>query len=257
MDALNRIKTLQNRLLFNVTKKGVATTGNETMTELIAKVSQIDQSTENLNMWQRNAVVAGKIGGTEITQLGDMNFPIATSIAQLFEYNKSIKSVGNIYAPTAKSIAGLFNGSVVEEVGTIYAESCSVLGKVYYNCASLVKCGGVSMGDITSINQPFYGCKKLKEITNPFDFSHLTSIGNSFGLCHALQSVSFIPYTINVDFDIGSCSALSSESIQSVIDGLADLTDKDTCTVTFSSIVNLILTEEQLNTINSKNWRVG
>ena len=62
---------------------------------------------------------------------------------------------------------------------------------------------------------------------------------------------------ITKDFSLGRCSKLSAESVQSVIDHLADLTGQTAQTVTFHSTVANRLTEEQTNAILNKNWNIG
>ena len=50
---------------------------------------------------------------------------------------------------------------------------------------------------------------------------------------------------------------LSDETIQSIIDGLADLTEQTTQTITFYATVGAKLTDEQKATITAKNWTLA
>ena len=59
------------------------------------------------------------------------------------------------------------------------------------------------------------------------------------------------------DFEIKNSPRLTDKSIQSIIDALADLTGKTSAKVTFHPTVKAKLTEEQLATIESKNWTLG
>lgn len=62
---------------------------------------------------------------------------------------------------------------------------------------------------------------------------------------------------ITKDFSLSRCSNLSAESVQSVIDHLADLTGQTTQTLTFHATVGARLTEAQKTSITSRNWTLA
>lgn len=110
----------------------------------------------------------------------------------------------------------------------------------------------------TQFYDAFYNLKGLEVIDgNPFDFSSATGIGNIFNQCIALKDVRVKPLTIKVNFNVGSCQSFSDETIQSIIDGLADLTGQDTKTITFHATVGEKLTDTQKATITAKNWTLA
>ena len=92
----------------------------------------------------------------------------------------------------------------------------------------------------------------------PLDFSSATgALTTVFGTLFALEEIRFVPNTIHANFDLQQSPLLSAESIQSIIDGLADLTGKDSCTLILHADVKAKLTEEQIATITSKNWTLA
>lgn len=99
-----------------------------------------------------------------------------------------------------------------------------------------------------------FGCLvALEEIDGtPLDLSSATTITNMFNYNNELKEVRFKTLSILTSIRFTVSSLLSAESVQSIIDGLADLTEADAQTITFHS--SIILTDEQKATITSKNW---
>jgi hypothetical protein len=108
----------------------------------------------------------------------------------------------------------------------------------------------------TSVTYMFNRLKALKVIDGtPLDFSTMTSISTAtFAGCSALEEIRFKPNSIFVNFAFSHPQNLSAESVQSVIDGLADLTGNTTQTLTLNKTVGAKLTDEQKAIITAKNW---
>lgn len=83
-----------------------------------------------------------------------------------------------------------------------------------------------------------------------------TNGSNMFASCKALTNIT-VHGTINFDVGMGGCTKLSADSVQSIIDALADLTGQAQKTVTFASAVSGALTSEQKDAISAKNWKLG
>lgn len=119
----------------------------------------------------------------------------------------------------------------------------------------------VDTSNCTTIRLMFRGCRALKIIDGkPLDLTKCTASNateNSFALCDALEKVQFVKETISVNISFANSSALSDETIQSIIDGLADLTGSTAKTLDFESTVVAKLTDEQLAQIWAKNWEVA
>lgn len=96
--------------------------------------------------------------------------------------------------------------------------------------------------------------KTLKSIFGRIDVSGSTNNAGSLSGCSALEDVSFMPNTIYKAFHIGHSSKLTDASIQSIIDGLADVTGGDTQKLQLHSTVGAKLTEEQKASATAKNW---
>lgn len=110
---------------------------------------------------------------------------------------------------------------------------------------------------LASASMTFYQATSLKTIKGKLNFSEATNIGNMFFNCLSLEDIEIEPNTLSLSITFSHSSKLSDTSIQSIIDGLADLTGGTAQTLTFHADVKAKLTEEQIATITSKNWTLA
>lgn len=104
----------------------------------------------------------------------------------------------------------------------------------------------------------FANLKSLEIIDGtPLDLRSCGNINIAFSQNKSLKEVRFAPLCIFKNLSISHTTFLSDTSIQSIIDGLADLTDETTQTITFHADVKAKLTEEQITTITGKNWTLA
>lgn len=90
----------------------------------------------------------------------------------------------------------------------------------------------------------------------PINLSSATNINSMFSYCTALKEVRFVTNSISLSISFAQSDKLSTETIQSIIDGLADLTGGTAQTLTLHADVGGKLTETQKETITSKNWEL-
>jgi len=93
---------------------------------------------------------------------------------------------------------------------------------------------------------------KLHTIRGELDFSACVNAGGVFGDLTALQHIRIRPETMKLSFTLQNVNALTAESVQSIVDGLADLTGQTAQTVKFDT--KIALTEDQKSEIAAKNW---
>lgn len=118
--------------------------------------------------------------------------------------------------------------------------------------------------DISNVECKFDGVagmfqmrKVLKHVIGEIDLSVSTTNNAAFYNCLALEDVSFKPLSIGMTISFSNSPLLSAASVQSIINGLADLTGANTQTLSFHADVKATLTEEQLVSITQKNWTVA
>lgn len=127
-------------------------------------------------------------------------------------------------------------------------QDCNNLRKIVLKNASAIS-GSVSFFA--------FACRALEEIEGVLDFSGVTETNNTFTRNDALAEIRFVAGSIKVGVAFVNSSLLSDESIQSIVDGLADLTGQTAQTLTLHSSVISRLTSEQLAAITAKNWTLG
>lgn len=111
--------------------------------------------------------------------------------------------------------------------------------------------------NISSLSRAFYVNSALKRILGEFDLTNCTDVTGTFSLCAGLEEVRFKKESIFISIAFESSSLLSAESIQSIIDGLADLTGSTTQTLTLHATVGGNLTQTQRDAITAKNWTLA
>jgi hypothetical protein len=82
------------------------------------------------------------------------------------------------------------------------------------------------------------------------------TFNSTFLLASALETIRFVPGTIKASVGFAYSSALTDTSIQSIVDGLADLTGGTAQTLTLHATVGAKLTDAQKTAISAKNWTV-
>ncbi len=147
---------------------------------------------------------------------------------------------------------GCFN---LEYISLINAPKADNFSYTFHTCKSMTK-AEVDVSNAGRIDAIFNICQSLKTISklNPVK---CTNFASAFGGCYALENITFTPLSIQKNISFGDSPLLSSESIQSIIDGLADLTGQTAQTITFHSTVKNKLTEEQIASATSKNWNIA
>ena len=106
---------------------------------------------------------------------------------------------------------------------------------------------------IKSASYMFTSATALRSIYGAMDLSKVNST-NMWRNCPALENISFVKGGIAYTIEFDKSSKLTDESIQSIIDGLADLTGATTQTVSFHATVGAKLTDAQKAVITAKNW---
>lgn len=103
-----------------------------------------------------------------------------------------------------------------------------VLTGLFNGCTSLVDCGTLNFQGTSYATRTFYNCTALEE-------TRIT--GN-----------------INLDISFAESAKLSADSIQSIIDHLADRTGTSALTLTLHGSVGSKLTDAQKTMVTAKNW---
>lgn len=101
--------------------------------------------------------------------------------------------------------------------------------------------------------QAFYYAWSLEEIIGAIDFSNVLGCLSCFNLMDALREIRFVPGTIKCNFTMPDSPNLSADSIQSIVDGFADMTGQAAINLTVHRTVGRKMTDEQKAKLTAKN----
>ena len=171
-----------------------------------------------------------------------INIPTLSSITELF-YNVQFSKIKKLTIKSDTPIAIATNALFAPMGGSAILETL-VLECDFSQC--------------TKYDNWLMRQSKLKRIEGqPFDFSGATGISSFAPYCYEIEYFRVVPNTIKLSFKINHCSKLDNDTVQSIIDGLFDLTGDTAQTLTLHADVKEKLTETQIANITSKNWTLA
>ena len=239
---IQRIMTAKANIKAAIENKGV-TVGDGTIDTYAEKIGeiQVGGSDEDYSRYAQTIQYIRRdlINQKEIT----LNLDCATNASHLFNStNWSGNTIVEHITVNIPNKLALVNGMFHSQ-----NPNDTVLKRVTFN---------VDTSKATLAVNMFRGCQALEIIDGtPLNFSSITGTSINFlNLCTSLVDIRFAPNTIKLSIDFSPCQNLSAESIQSIIDGLADLTGGTAQTLTLHATVGAKLTDEQKATITAKNW---
>lgn len=107
-----------------------------------------------------------------------------------------------------------------------------------------------------SFRYMFYNQQYLENINGEIDFTKINAMGTDlmFYSCNNLKEVRFTKESLKYDLQMAQSKSLSLESLQSIIDGLKNVTT--TRTLSLNSTAYNKLTEEQKQSATDKGWTI-
>lgn len=109
-----------------------------------------------------------------------------------------------------------------------------------------------------NMNNCFQNAKGIEVIDGiPLNVSNVKTFNSAFTQCINLREIRFVENTIKGSIGFPQSINLSDETIESIINGLADLPGSDSRIITLHTDVKAKLTEEQIARITAKNWTLA
>ena len=176
----------------------------------------------------------------------ELNIPLAKDYSSMMADKVSNTTVEHL------TINGSLGGTITNATsafGTSNAYKDTTLKRITFNC-DFSKC------KLFSVMLAYRNALEIID-GEPINFSSATTIGNFNTGNYSLKEIRVVPLTIKVPISFATTSNLTNETIQSIVEGLADMTGSTTQTVTFATAVVSRLTSSQLETIQNKNWQVA
>lgn len=108
----------------------------------------------------------------------------------------------------------------------------------------------------TSFQSMFYNQQSLENIDGEIDFTKISATGTDlmFYACNNLKEVRFTKESLKYNLQMAQSKSLSLESLQSIIDGLGNVTT--TRTLSLNATAYNKLTEEQKQSATDKGWTI-
>ena len=186
-----------------------------------------------------------------------IQMPITTSMAYMFQKMPNLASPVSIYAPAGVSYNQTFRETpnlpeITIEGGNIEANWAYAFYK-----SGARKITMQNIGKITNADNMFCDCEKLVEIDADLDLTDGASVNRMFNMCVALEKVRFVTGAIKKSISFVYSNKLTLDSLQSIVDGLADLTGATAQTLTLAGASGPKLTDAQKTAISAKNWTLA
>lgn len=236
---IERIQNAKSSIKTAIENKGVEV-GNGTIDTYASKINEItsgDVNIMDLFPYTQSVVFDNDI--SDITEDITLHLERATTLYTIFDQknincSKITIYISNTCTNARRSFRGTNNDEVFKEVELI--------------------------GDTSGLNDVrdmFLYRKSLERIIGQFDFRNITATSGMFNNCSSLKEFTPVANTIKTTINFGNSSLLTDTTIQSIIDGLADLTGATAQTLTFHADVKANLSDEQIASITSKNWTLA
>ena len=133
---------------------------------------------------------------------------------------------------------------------------------MFYNCQALTQLdlSSFNTSNITSMSNTFYGCKALTSLNmSNCDISKCTSssaLSSMFGSSSSNSCIALVdlqaPKNINANLSLQYCTALSHDSLMSVINNLMTVTSTKTLTLGATNLAKL--SDEEKAIATNKGW---
>ena len=109
-------------------------------------------------------------------------------------------------------------------------------------------------GTFSSFTQGISSCGALEEILGELSFTPTCKFASAFMHHYKLREIRFKKGTIHNSIGFVYAYVLSNDSVNSIIEGLADLTGATAQNLSFDKAVYDKLTDEQKDAVTAKNW---
>lgn len=173
-------------------------------------------------------------GDSNATNIGTLNYPLATSSAHMFTRCQNLQYVGDLIFPNSNDFRQMFQNCFnLRSVGKIYADS------------------------VTYLNSPF-------SLPDGYFYNDLTDFGGfiNIGKGYTIKQTGYYIYDIN----LLPMPNLSQNSMQNVANGLYNLYltyNVSNASASYRQIIRMydtqynLLTTDEINTIKNKGWIIN
>ena len=146
------------------------------------------------------------------------------------------------------------------DVSNFDTSNVTTMQGMFYNCHSLtsIDVSNFDTSNVTSIYMMFVNCWEITSLDcSNWDISKCTStssIGTAFNNCKKLVDFK-APKNISANMSVANSTALSHDSLMSIINNLATVTSSKTLTLGATNLAKL--TDEEKTIATNKGWKIA
>ena len=199
-----------------------------------------------------------------------------TSMSTMFNNCSLLQTIPLLNTSKVTNMGSMFsNCSSLQTIPLLNTSKVTNMGSMFYYCYSLQRIPLLDTSKVTSMNSMFYYCYSLQRIPL-LGTSSVTNMSQMFNYCSSLQTIplldtikvtnmsqmfqncsylEFLTMTnIKLSFDISASTKFSQETLEALIDNLADLTGKTAQNFIMGSTNLRKVSQEKKDLATAKNW---
>ena len=184
-----------------------------------------------------------------------LNTSSVTNMNSMFYSCYSLQTIPLLNTSSVTDMSNMFNGcSSLQTIPLLNTSSVTNMSYMFSSCYSLQTIPLLNTSGVTNMNSMFYYCSSLQTIPL-LDTGSVTNMNYMFNNCPYLE---FLTMTnIKLSFDISASTKFSQETLESLIDNLADLTGQTAQTFTMGSTNLAKVSQEKKDLATAKNWSLA
>ncbi len=187
---------------------------------------------------------------TKVENIPPFDTSNATNLKGIFK--SCYKRVPDIDTSNATNLSQAFASANIEEFrGNV--EKATNVGEMFRTNTKIKYVGEFKAVSVSTFWYLFDGCTSLETVELMQIGENAQNATNSFNNCKALKNIRFVPNTTKVSIAFAQSSKLTTESVQSIFDGLATVTTAQTLTLN----ANTKILQSQVDAANAKGWTVA
>lgn len=197
-------------------------------------------------------------GRTDITKIPELDMSSATSAKNLCNGCSNLKSFVNRTTSNVTTFYSAFKDCTAVETIDIDTSKNTQFNGMFWNCSSLKELN-IDMSRAAGMDYMCRSCTSLKSIKT-VDFTGASpaasgkNYSNMFTYCPNLIHIEIVPESIKGNLSFVNSAKLDSESVANIFNGLADMSEYDTHTLTLHADVQI--TQAQADGAVAKNWNI-
>ncbi len=178
-----------------------------------------------------------------------------TDMSSMFNGCKTLLNIPLLNTSSVTDMSYMFSGCYsLQTIPLLNTSNVTNIGGMFNGCQSLQTIPLLDTSNAISISRMFTGCQSLQTIPL-LDTSNATSMSNMFYGCSYLE---FLTMTnIKVSFDISASTKFSQETLEALINNLADLTGQTAQTFTMGSTNLAKVSQEKKDLATARNWSLN